>query len=67
MTDIDESVKWTMHFHYVCPECSHETCPDDPPTAGAHLTAAQAHAGEEHPDQWGPEPGLKERGDCSAL
>lgn len=53
-----------MHCHYVCPACGHETCPDDQPTFGAFLAAAETHIGEAHPDQWGPDPELECRDDC---
>lgn len=66
MTRPDDLAEELLHFHYVCPECGHETCPDETPTAGSFLTLAGTHAGEEHPGMWGPEPELKERGDCSA-
>lgn len=54
------------HYHYVCPECGHETCPSGKPTAGMFLTAAGTHAGEEHPEMWGPEPRLERRDGCAA-
>lgn len=62
----DETEREFPHFHYVCPECGHEVCPEDTPTAGSWLAAAETHVGNEHPDQWGPGPELEVRGDCSA-
>lgn len=62
----DPSVERVTHEHYVCPECGHETCPADKPTLGAFLAAADTHAGEEHPEMWGPDPQLEGRDGCDA-
>lgn len=54
-----------LHFHYVCPKCDHEVCPNETPTAGSWLAAAETHTGNAHPDMWGPDPELEVRGDCA--